>query len=272
MTPRAKPVTPDEIGELLAVARRAAGAAAVEIRPYWIHGADVQQKPDHTPVTEADLAAEHAIRKVIAARFPRHAFWGEETGHSDGEADVLWLVDPIDGTRGFVRGYPFFSTQIAAMAGGELVAGVSSAPVYGEMAWAARGAGADLNDASLQVSRVETLDEAHVSLGNLSTLAGSPGWRVVGELARSAARVRGYGDFIHYHLLAAGRIDAVIESDVNILDIAALAVIVREAGGVFTDLDGGPVGLETTTVLAAGPALHATLLDRFRDWRNSNSG
>ncbi len=267
MTARAKLVTPDEIEELQAVARRAAEAAAVAIQPYWIHGADVQQKPDHTPVTEADLAAEHAIQNVIAGRFPRHAFWGEETGRSGGEADVLWLVDPIDGTRGFVRGYPFFSTQIAAMAGGELVAGVSSAPVYGETAWAARGAGAYLNDTLLEVSRVEALDEAHVSLGNLTTLAGSPGWRVVGEIARSAARVRGYGDFIHYHLLAAGRIDAVIESDVNILDIAALAVIVREAGGVFTDLDGGPVTTDTTTVLAANPVLHARLLERFRGWR-----
>lgn len=258
--------------ELLSVARDAAEAAADEIRPYWIHGAAVQQKPDHTPVTEADLAAENRIREVIGGRFPEHAFWGEETGRSGGAADVLWLVDPIDGTRGFVRGYPFFSTQIAAMAGGDLVAGVSSAPVYGETAWAARGAGAFLNNEPLGVSHVDVLSEAHLSVGNLSTLAGCAGWRILGDIVSSAARVRGYGDFLQYHLLAAGRIDAVIESDVNILDIAALAVIVREAGGVFTDLDGGPVGLETTTVLAAGPALHATLLDRFRDWRNSNSG
>lgn len=254
-------------GDLLAVARRAAEAAAAEIRPFWLHGAAVQQKSNQTPVTEADLAAENVIREVIAGRFPDHAFWGEETGRSGGAADVLWLVDPIDGTRGFVRGYPFFSTQIAAMADGELVAGVSAAPIYGETAWAARGAGAFLNDEPLRVSRVDSLAEAHLSVGNLATLAGSAGWGVLGDITGEAARVRGYGDFLQYHLLAAGRIDAVIESDVNILDIAALAVIVREAGGVFTDLDGGPVGLETTTVLAAGPALHATLLDRFRDWR-----
>lgn len=257
--------------EMLAVARRAAEAAADEIRPYWIHGAAVQQKPDHTPVTEADLAAEKRIREVIGGRYPDHAFWGEETGRSGGESDVLWLVDPIDGTRGFVRGYPFFSTQIAAMAGGELVAGVSGAPVYGETAWAALGAGAYLNDQPLEVSRVDSLADAHVSVGNLATLAGSAGWDVLGEIARSAARMRGYGDFLHYHLLAAGRIDAVIESDVNILDIAALAVIVREAGGVFSDLDGGPVTPDTTTVLAANPALHATLLNRFRDWRTQAS-
>lgn len=256
--------TPDE---LLAVARRAADAAAGEIRPYWLHGAAVQQKPDHTPVTEADLAAENRIREVIGGRFPAHAFWGEETGRSGGEGDVLWLVDPIDGTRGFVRGYPFFSTQIAAMVGGDLVAGVSGAPFYGETAWAARGSGAFLNGEPLRVSRVEDLSEAHVSVGNLATLSASAGWRVLGGIARSAARVRGYGDFLQYHLLAAGRIDAVIESDVNILDIAALAVIVREAGGVLTDLDGAPPTLETTTVLAANPAFHALLLDRFRGWR-----
>lgn len=252
---------------LLATARQAAEAATAVIRPYWAHGAAVQQKPDQTPVTEADVAAEERIREVIGARFPGHAFWGEETGRSSGGGDVLWLVDPIDGTRGFVRGYPMFSTQIAAMAGGELVAGVSAAPFYGETAWAARGEGAFLEGAPIRVSPTDALREAHLSVGNLATLAGGPGWRVLGDLVREAARVRGYGDFLHYHLLAAGRIDAVIETDVNILDIAALAVIVREAGGVFTDLDGGPVTLETTTVLAANPHLHAELLARFQGWR-----
>lgn len=254
-------------GELLAVARRAAEAAADEIRRFWREGAAVRQKSDHTPVTEADVAAENRIREVIGAHFPDHAFQGEETGRSEGAGGVLWLVDPIDGTRSFVRRYPFFSTQVAAMAEGALVAGVSCAPVYGETAWAARGEGAFLDGEAVRVSGTSDLRDAHVSVGNLATLAGGAGWRTLGGIVEEAARVRGYGDFLHYHLLAAGRIDAVIESDVNILDIAALAVIVREAGGVFTDLDGGPVTMDTTTVLAANPILHPELLDRFRDWR-----
>lgn len=255
---------------LLDAALEAARRADPLIRRYWNEGAKARMKADATPVTEADLGAERIIREHLAERFPGHGFFGEETGRSGDDSEVLWLVDPIDGTRAFVRGYPFFSTQIAAMAGGELLAGVSHAPVYGdpergETARAARGLGAFVADAPARVSEVVELSDAHVSVGNLRTLAGGPGWGTFGGLAREVARVRGYGDFLQYHLLATGRIDAVIESDVNILDIAALAVIVREAGGVFTDLEGKSVGLETRSVLAANPRLHDRLLRRFRD-------
>lgn len=252
-------------GELLAAARRAATAAEAEIRRYWPAGAAVRTKADSTPVTDADVAAEEAVRSVLRERFPEHGFLGEETGRSGTDSRVTWLVDPIDGTRAFVRGYPFFSTQIAAMVDGELVVGVSHAPFHGdvgETAWAGVG-GAFVNGRAVRVSDVHTLREAHVSFGNLRTLAGDARWAALGGIVEVAARVRGYGDYLQYHLLAGGHIDAVIESDVNILDIAALAVIVREAGGVFTDLEGGPVGLETTGVLAANPALHAQLLERI---------
>jgi histidinol-phosphatase len=105
---------------------------------------------------------------------------------------------------------------------------------------------------------------AAISTGNLKSLAQSDGWPRLGELVAASYRIRGYGDFYHYHLLAAGKIDAVIESDVNILDIAALAVIVEEAGGRFTDLNGNAPGLDTRSVLAANPALHPQLLDKLR--------
>lgn len=254
---------------LIEAALEAARRADPLIRRHWRDGTEARMKADLTPVTEADVGAERVIREWLTERFPDHGFYGEETGRTRGGAEVLWLVDPIDGTRAFVRGYPFFSTQIAAMVGGELVAGVSHAPYYGdpgegETAWAVRGKGAFLNEAPIRVSEVNELDEAHVSLGNLSTLSRGPGWGALGELVPLVARVRGYGDFLQYHLLAAGRIDAVIESDVDILDIAALTVIVREAGGVVTDLAGQPVGLETRSMLAANPALHETLLARFR--------
>ena len=137
--------------------------------------------------------------------------------------------------------------------------GVSSAPLYGELAFAERGAGACLNGRPLRVSDVATLEAAALSSGNLRSLARSAGWARYGEVVARVNRIRGYGDFLHYHLLAAGKIDAVVESDVNILDIAALVVIVEEAGGRFTALDGAPVGLATTSVLAANPALHARL-------------
>jgi histidinol-phosphatase len=157
-----------------------------------------------------------------------------------------------------------FSTQIALLHEGRLELGVSSAPVYGELCWAERGRGAWLDGQRLSVSRVEDLAGATLSSGNLKTLAGGTAWARYGHLVAAVNRIRGYGDFLHYHLLAAGKIDAVIESDVNILDIAALAVIVEEAGGRFTDLAGREVGFDTTTVLATNGLLHEEILETLR--------
>ncbi len=176
------------------------------------------------------------------------------------QAGSIWLVDPLDGTKSFVRDTPFFSTQIALLRGGELVLGVSSACVYGELAWAERGGGAWLNGERIRVSDRTRLDETILSTGNLKTLAAGVHWARFGALVQKVNRLRGYGDFVHYHLLARGALDAVVESDVNILDIAALSVIVTEAGGRFTDLAGGKVRLETTTVLASNGRLHEQLL------------
>lgn len=241
----------------------AAAAAAEVIRGLYRRNVRVEVKADKTPVTEADVGAERAIRAVLEARFPGYGFYGEETGASAMESEYVWLVDPIDGTKAFVREYPMFSTQIALMRRGELVLGVSSAPVYGELAWAERGQGAFLDGEPLHVSDIADLPSAALSAGNLKSLARSGAWGRYGGVVAEAGRIRGYGDFLHYHLLAAGKIDAVIESDLNILDIAALAVIVEEAGGKVTDLAGGPVKLATTHLLATNGRLHGMLLERI---------
>jgi len=241
----------------LKAALDAAEAAGRVIRSLYQHNLSVRAKADASPVTEADVAAEEAIRGVLSARFPAYGFYGEETGRHAIDAEAVWLVDPIDGTKSFIRECPFFSTQIALSRRGRLVLGVSSAPAYGELAWAEEGGGAFLDGRRIGVSAVSSLEGAFVSTGNLKTLArSSERWRRFGDLIGRVSRIRGYGDFVHYHLLARGALDVVIESDVNILDIAALAVIVREAGGTFTDLDGGAVGLETTSVLATNGRLH----------------
>ena len=244
----------------LQAALDAAEAAAEVIRRLYRQNLAVTLKADRSPVTEADVRSEEAIRAVLAARFPGYGFYGEETGQERMQAESVWLVDPIDGTKSFVRDCPFFSTQIALMRGGRFVLGVSCAPAYGELAWAERGSGAWLDGKPIRVSDTATIDNAIVSSGNLKTLARGPAWGAYGRLVSRVNRIRGYGDFVHYHLLARGALDAVIESDVNILDIAALTVIVEEAGGRFTDLAGGAVGLETTTVLASNGPLHAPLL------------
>jgi histidinol-phosphatase len=266
-------------------ALEAARAADAVVRAHYRQNFAVRIKADATPVTEVDEAAEAAVKEVLMQAFPEHGFYGEEGGTHNGEAEYLWLVDPIDGTKAFVRGYPMFSTQIALMrrnpsrpgVAGELILGVSSAPCFlgdgragpglGETYYAEQGAGAFELTAEgpkpLKVSSLGTLGQATLSLGNLATLAGSANWARLGSLIPKLHRIRGYADFLHYHLLASGRIDAVVETNVNILDIAALVVIVREAGGTFTQLDGAPIGLHSTSVLASNDALHETLLSQL---------
>lgn len=257
-------VLPPGCSAELAAALEAAHAADEVIRPLFRSNLAVEFKADRSPVTEADRRAEQAIREVLSARFPDYAFFGEETGRHGDEGRPLWLVDPLDGTKSFVRDTPFFSTQIALLREGELVLGVSSACACDELAWAELGRGAFLNGRPIHVSTVDRLDAAILSTGNLKTLAASPRWADFGSLVGRVNRLRGYGDFVHYHLLARGALDLVVESDVNILDIAALAVIVREAGGRFTDLSGGPVGLATTTVLASNGLLHEVVQQALR--------
>ena len=245
----------------LTAALDAARAASEVIQRLYQRNLAITIKADRSPVTAADVQAEQAIRAVLEPRFPGYGFYGEETGRHAMDAEHIWLVDPIDGTKSFVRDCPFFSTQIALMRGGQLVLGVSSASAYGELAWAEAGQGAFLDGQPIRVSAVSELAGTILSTGNLTTLAADQkNWQRFGALVGRVNRLRGYGDFLHYHLLARGALDAVIESDVNILDIAALAVIVREAGGTFTQLDGQPVTLATTTVLASNGVLHPSLL------------
>jgi histidinol-phosphatase len=244
----------------LTAALAAARAAAEVIGTYYRKNPSVRTKPDDSPVTEADVRAEEVIRAMLNRHFPGYGFYGEETGQHAMQAENLWLVDPIDGTKSFVRETPFFSTQIALLRAGRLVLGVSNAPAYGELAWAEEGAGAWLNERRVRVSEVAELPAAALSSGNLKSLARSVSWQRYGELLARVSYSRGYGDFAHYHMLARGALDVVIESDLNILDIAALVVIVREAGGVFTDLAGGAVGLETRSGLATNGRLHEAVL------------
>lgn len=255
----------------LPVARAAALAAAVAILPHFRRsGLAIEDKADASPVTEADRAAERCIREHLATAFPEHRIWGEEYGGEIAAQGWQWLVDPLDGTKSFVRGSPVFSTQIALWHDGVPMLGVSHVPATGECAWAVRGGGAFLSAADgserpLRCRSTIDIAQAAVSTGNLKRLAeDARKWAGLGGLVRKAWRMRGYGDYLHYHLLADGGIDAVIESDVHVLDIAALCLIIEEAGGCFSTLDGAPVGAETTSVLAAAtPQLHAALRCEF---------
>ena len=250
----------------LATALEAARAAADVVRHYYQSNLAITIKADKSPVTEADVETEKTIRAILAAKFPQHGFYGEETGTSALDAEYVWIVDPIDGTKAFVREYPMFSTQIALMHRGRLVVGVSSAPVYGELAFGEIGVGAWLNDAAdTRERRWRDIEDAALSTGNLKSLATGPQWPAFGRLVGRLNRIRGYGDFLHYHLLASGRIDAV-------------ARVRRERprrGRVRGDRRGGrrplhatstaaPFGIDSGTVLATNGRLHQPVLDALR--------
>ncbi|MDJ0881503.1 MAG: inositol monophosphatase family protein [Gammaproteobacteria bacterium] len=235
----------------LDIALQAAKAGEEVIRHYYDANVKVTMKEDYTPVTVADVETEQKIKEVILGAFPEHGFYGEETGKTNPDAEYTWLIDPIDGTKSFVRQYPFFSTQIALMHRDRLIVGVSNGVMFNELAWASEGEGAYLNDQPIHVSDINELRDAALSMGNIASLAGRTAqWQGAGALAQQVNRTRGYGDFYHYHLLASGKIEIIVESDVNILDIAALSVIVKEAGGAFTDLNGQALNLDTRSVLA----------------------
>jgi histidinol-phosphatase len=252
-------MTEINLNKLLATALQAAKSARELILSYYNGDFEIEIKADQTPVTVADRGAEKVIRETISQAFPEHGIFGEEYGAESKSTEFLWLVDPIDGTKSFVKRYGMFSTQIALMHRGELILGVSCAPAMNELVWATRGGGAFDAAGQLHISNVDSVEKASISTGNIQSLASSERWTALGQVLARTNRTRGYGDYYHYHRLAAGQLDAVIESDVNILDIAALYVIVTEAGGVFTDLEGQSPNLDTRSVLAANPALYAAL-------------
>lgn len=250
-------------------AEDAAQAAQVLIGEFLASGDwNVTLKQDQSPVTEVDVAAEKAIRSVLAEALPDADFFGEETGRQEGirvqgdSQHLRWLVDPIDGTKSFIRGSRYYSTQIALAVDGELCLGVSNAPAYGERLVAIAGEGTWLDGKPVRCNDATSIEQAFFSAGNLTTLArDAAAWSRYAAIVARARRVRGYGDFCHYHQLCCGQADLVLESDVNILDIAALTVGIRAAGGVITDLQGQPIDESTTSVLAAcTEALHGEAL------------
>jgi histidinol-phosphatase len=253
----------------LDLARRIADAAdAITTERFGASDLLVESKPDLTPVTDADTAVERAVREMLSAERPADAVSGEEFG-SDGSGPRRWVVDPIDGTKNFVRGVPVWATLIALLDADDPVVGVVSAPALGRRWWAARGDGAwakvdRANPRRLSVSRVAALEDASLSYASLS------GWGALGlrepfvTLTERVWRSRAYGDFWSYMLLAEGAVDLAAEPELSLWDMAALAPIVREAGGRFTGLNGVD-GVHEGNVAASNGLLHDALLAALAD-------
>jgi histidinol-phosphatase len=218
----------------------------------------VETKPDLTPVTEADRACERALRAAIEAGRPGDAVLGEEYG-STGDSAREWVLDPIDGTKNFVRGAPVWATLVALRVDGVVTTGVVSAPALGLRWWAARGGGAFKNGSPIGVSRVASLDDAFLSYSSLG------GWGPAFlRLAERVWRTRAFGDFWSYVLVAEGAVDVAAEPEVSLWDLAPLQVIVEEAGGRFTSLAGEPRA-DGGSAVATNGLLHDAVLAALRD-------
>jgi histidinol-phosphatase len=255
----------DDLALALALADRADALTSARFGALDLR---IDTKPDLTPVTDADRAVETDLRGVLGRERPRDSIVGEEFGGTATFSGRQWIIDPIDGTKNFVRGVPVWASLIALLEDGVSSVGVVSAPALHRRWWAAQGRGAfaavdDGPPRSLSVSSVGQLDSASLSFSSLS------GWaqrglrdRFVG-LTDAVWRVRAYGDFLSYCLVAEGAVDIAAEPEVSVWDLAALDVLVREAGGTFTGLDGTP-GPHAGSAVATNGLLHEQVLSRLR--------
>lgn len=249
--------------QFLTVALEAAKNAEEVITAYYSDDIKVELKDDETPVTLADRGAEKVIRDTISRAFPDHGFLGEEFGTQEGTSPYMWIIDPIDATKNYIRKIPIFGTQIALMKGDELILGVSNAPLLNELLYAEAGGGAFLNGEPIQVSDVSQSKDAMICHGGLNWFTEKGTFPGIYNLINNTARSRGFGDFYMYHLVASARADAVVEAAISIWDIAAITVIVWEAGGKVTDIQGQPVTKETASLVATNGILHSTVLNYF---------
>lgn len=239
-------------------------ADSITLARYGAADLKVETKPDLTPVTEADTAVEQAIRERLAGTRPEDSVVGEEFGDS-GEGVRRWIIDPIDGTMGYVRGLPGWATLLALQDGDELSVGVVSSPALRRRWWAARGAGAYVDDGlseaprPVHVSSVAELADAHLCLSAATEWEEIGRLRQILELERRCWRTRGFGDFWSYMLVAEGAVEIGLDPEASLWDLAAMQVIVEEAGGRFSDLD-GVRRADGGNALATNGLLHDTAL------------
>ncbi|MEP6851936.1 MAG: histidinol-phosphatase [bacterium] len=223
----------------------------------------VEAKPDLTPVSDADRAAEQLLRTELQAERPDDAVAGEEFG-ATGSGPRIWVLDPIDGTKNFVRGVPVWATLIGLLDDGDAVLGVVSAPALGRRWWAARGLGSwsSANGGRARVNRVSLvadLADASLSFSDVASWAAHGRAEAFAALTQGVWRSRGYGDFWSYMLVAEGAVDVAAEPELSLWDVAAVAPVVTEAGGTFSGVDGVP-GVHQGSAAASNGRLHAALL------------
>ncbi len=245
-------------------------ADELTLRHFGSAGLLVDTKPDMTPVTQADRGVEEMVAERLAFSRPDDSLLGEEFGLQGTNRRRRWIVDPIDGTKNYVRGIPVYASLLALEEEGEIVVGVVSAPALGRRWYAARGEGAFADGERIRVSAIDRLEEAQVCHASVD------GWQKIGrldgllELTGRAWRGRGFGDFWQHMLVAQGSAELAVEPQVNLWDLAALKVVVEEAGGRFTDL-AGVATPDGGNAISSNGLLHDVALSLLGD-RAASSG
>ncbi len=256
---------PEPLRNVLDFAVEVAWRAGRITLAHYQTGVAAETKPDATPVTVADRESERLVRELIEARFPNDGLLGEEFGQTRPDAVRRWIVDPIDGTRSFVRGVPLYGVLLALEEAGEAVLGVLHFPALGETVWAARGEGCWWDGRRARVSEVARLEDALVVTSDAESPAAhgrGEGWD---RLRADAGLVRTWGDCYGYALVATGRAEAMLDAELSIWDAAAVQPVIEEAGGVFTDWAGVPTytgGHAVATNAALAASVRQRLVDR----------
>jgi len=241
--------------EVAVAAAQAAGEVALR---YFRTGLTVEYKGDRSPVTRADRECEQRIIEVLHAAFPEYGVVGEEFGERPG-AHARWIIDPIDGTKNFIRGIPYFATLIALEEDGEITAGVIYAPAVDDLLYAQKGHGAFDRSGRLHVSPITSLRQGLVVFGGIDIFRAAGRWDAFERLVRASGRQRGFGDYFGHTFVARGQAEAMVELDLKPWDLAPIKIIIEEAGGRFTDFTGAAT-IYGGTAIASNGAVHDEIL------------
>jgi histidinol-phosphatase len=245
--------------EVAIAAAKAAGEVALR---YFRTGLTVEYKGDRSPVTRADRECEQRVVEVLHAAFPEYGVVGEEFGERPG-ARARWIIDPIDGTKNFIRGIPYFATLIGLEEDGEVTAGVIYAPAVDDLLYAQKGQGAFDRTGRLHVSAISSLRQAMVVFGGIKVFHDAGRWDAFERLVNASGRQRGFGDYFGHTFVARGQAEAMVEIDLKPWDLAAIKIVIEEAGGRFTDFTGAAT-IYSGTAIASNGAVHDEILKAVR--------
>ncbi len=227
---------------------------------YYFHNLPkIERKVDMSPVTQADREAEEIIINTIKKSFPDHGFLGEEYGTANDNAEYLWIIDPIDGTKNFIHGIDFFGTVLGLKYRGEIILGISNLPTLNEILVATKDEKTTLNGKEVAVSSIASLEEAYVTVGGYTGIDEKGYLDALLTVKSKARSMKGYGDLHAYHLVATGRADVMFEPSIEAYDISAFQIIMKQAGGKFSDFKGDTLALGPTS-LATNGLLHKEMV------------